>query len=152
MTRNAPRFDVAFTPVSAAGNDLRLPQPNLAMANTDTSPAGARELEIRCDVLVVGAGLGGCAASLRATQLGCRVCVIEETGWPGGQISSQGNSAFDEHRYIETFGGTSSYYNLREGIREYYRTKYNLTRAAAENRNLNPGNAWVSRLSFEPRA
>ena len=122
------------------------------MANTDTSPAGARELEIRCDVLVVGAGLGGCAASLRATQLGCRVCVVEETGWPGGQISSQGNSALDEHRYIETFGGTSSYYKLREGIREYYRTKYNLTRAAAENRNLNPGNAWVSRLSFEPRA
>ncbi|HLJ59504.1 MAG TPA: FAD-dependent oxidoreductase, partial [bacterium] len=111
-----------------------------------------QEIEIACDVLVVGAGLGGCAAALRAVRLGRRVCLIEETGWPGGQISTQGVSSLDEHRYIETFGGTGSYYALREAIRSYYRSQYALTSAAAAAPQLNPGNAWVSRLSFEPRA
>ena len=58
----------------------------------------------------------------------------------------------DEHRYIEEFGGTASYYELRNGIRDYYRTHYQLTPAAAANPHLNPGNGWVSRLCFEPRA
>lgn len=111
-----------------------------------------QEVEIACDILVVGAGLGGCAAALRATRLGRRVCLIEETGWPGGQISTQGVSSLDEHRYIETFGGTGSYYALREAIRDYYATRYTLTPAAAAAPYLNPGNAWVSQLSFEPRA
>lgn len=111
-----------------------------------------QELEITCDVLVVGAGLGGVAAALRAARLGWRVCLVEETGWPGGQISTQGVSSLDEHQYIETFGGTGSYYELRDGIRAYYRQRYNLTPAAQRARFFNPGNAWVSRLSFEPRA
>jgi hypothetical protein len=105
-----------------------------------------------CDVLVVGAGLGGAAAALRAARLGGRVCLVEETGWPGGQISTQGVSALDEHAYIETFGGTGAYYELREGIRAYYRRRYTLAPAAREAPALNPGNAWVSRLAFEPRA
>jgi len=109
-------------------------------------------VEVACDILVVGAGLGGTAAALRAARLGCGVCLVEETGWPGGQISTQGVSALDEHRYIETFGGTGAYYELREGIRAYYRERYTLSPAAREARFLNPGNAWVSRLSFEPQA
>jgi hypothetical protein len=124
----------------------------LSMTAPDPSPPNSGEVEIACDLLVAGAGLGGCAASLFAAQMGHRVCVIEETGWPGGQISVQGNPAFDEHQYIETFGGTRSYYRLRDGIREYYRAQYTLAAAAAGARELNPGNAWVSRLSFEPRA
>jgi len=107
--------------------------------------------EIVCDVLVVGAGLGGCAAALRAARLGRRVCLIEETSWPGGQISTQGVSSLDEHQYIETFGGTGSYYELRDGIRAYYRTTYTLP-PTTDAVHLNPGNAWVSTLSFEPRA
>jgi len=113
---------------------------------------GGQIIEIPCDVLVVGAGLGGTAAALRAARLGRRVCLIEETGWPGGQISTQGVSALDEHRYIETFGGTGAYYELRDGIRRYYRERYALTPDAQQAPALNPGNAWVSRLSFEPRA
>jgi len=107
--------------------------------------------EIVCDVLVVGAGLGGCAAALRAARLGRSVCLIEETSWPGGQISTQGVSSLDEHQYIETFGGTGSYYELRQGIRAYYRTTYTLP-PTTDAVHLNPGNAWVSTLSFEPRA
>jgi hypothetical protein len=106
--------------------------------------------EVACDVLIVGAGLGGCAAALRAASLGRRVCLIEETGWPGGQISIQGVPSLDEHAYIETFGGTGSYYELRNRIRAYYRTMYTLS-PSADAVHFNPGNAWVSSLSFEPR-
>ncbi len=109
------------------------------------------ETEVTSEILVVGAGLGGTAAALRAARLGQRVCLIEESGWPGGQISTQGVSALDEHRYIETFGGTAGYYELREGIRDYYRRHYDLAPSARDNPRLNPGNAWVSGLSFEPR-
>jgi FAD dependent oxidoreductase len=109
--------------------------------------------DITCDILVCGAGLGGVAAAVRAARLGLRVCLIEETGWPGGQITTQGVSAFDEHEYIETFGGTSSYYELRDGIRNYYRERYRLSAAAqSAGGPFSPGNAWVSGLSFEPRA
>lgn len=108
-------------------------------------------LEMACDVLVAGGGLGGVAAALRAARLGRRVCLIEETGWLGGQISTQGVSHLDEHQYIETFGGTTAYYELRSAIRTYYRTHYTLSAQARRNALLNPGNAWVSRLSFEPR-
>ncbi len=107
--------------------------------------------EITCDILVVGAGLGGTAAALRAARLGRRVCLIEETGWPGGQVSTQGVSALDEHEYIDAFGGTGMYYEFREGIREHYRRNYFLKPAARDDPALNPGNAWVSSLSFEPR-
>jgi len=105
-----------------------------------------------CDILIVGAGLGGVAAALRATRLGRRVCLIEETGWPGGQISTQGVSALDEHAYIETIGGTRGYYELREAIRAYYKDRYTLSSEALRAATFNPGNAWVSRVAFEPRA
>jgi FAD dependent oxidoreductase len=108
--------------------------------------------EIACDVLVCGAGLGGVAAALRAARLGLRVCLTEETGWPGGQITTQGVSAFDEHDYIETFGGTALYYELRNAIRGYYRERYHLSPSALNGGPFSPGNAWVSGLSFEPRA
>ena len=111
-----------------------------------------RVADISCDVLVCGAGLGGVAAALRAARLGLRVCLTEEASWPGGQVTTQGVSAFEEHQYIETFGGTAAYYELRNGIRAYYRGAYRLSPAARFGGPLNPGSAWVSSLSFEPRA
>src|SRR5438309_7424949 len=119
------------------------------MPTTAKDPGAA---EIACDVLVVGGGLGGVAAALRAARLGGRVCLLEETGWLGGQISAQGVSHLDEHEYIEGFGGTAAYYELRNAIRAYYRSHYVLSDEARHAPRLNPGNAWVSRLSFEPSA
>src|SRR5579864_804221 len=111
----------------------------------------ARVIEVPCDVFIAGGGLGGVAAALRAARLGRRVCLIEETGWLGGQISTQGVDHLDEHRYIESFGGTASYYELRARIRAFYRSHYELSEEGRRATELNPGNAWVSRLSFEPR-
>ncbi len=105
---------------------------------------------IECDVAVIGGGLGGVAAALRACRSGVRVCLTEETTWLGGQATSQGVSAMDEQDHIETFGGTASYYELREAIRGQYRTLYRLSEAAKTAPFFNPGDGWVSRLCFEP--
>jgi hypothetical protein len=105
---------------------------------------------IECDVAVIGGGLGGVAAALRACRSGGSVCLTEETPWLGGQATSQGVSALDEHDYIESFGATASYYELREAIRDQYRQHYELSDVARAAPFLNPGAGWVSRLCFEP--
>ncbi len=49
-----------------------------------------------CDILIVGGGTGGCAAALQACAMAgewgvTRVVMTEETGWLGGQYTSQGS-------------------------------------------------------------
>ena len=117
---------------------------------TVTVPERPREL--RCDILIAGAGSGGVAAALRAAERGHTVCLTEETDWIGGQITAGGVSALDENRYIEFAGGTRSYYAMREGIRDYYRKNYRLAPEARQREDFNPGSCYVSPLCFEPKA
>jgi len=104
----------------------------------------------RADVVVAGAGLGGCAAAWSALRQGLRVILTEETDWIGGQLTQQGVPP-DEHRWIEAFGSTRGYRDLRSQIRAYYQRHYPLTEAAHGRWNLNPGDGSVSRLCHEPR-
>ncbi|WP_145078344.1 FAD-dependent oxidoreductase [Aureliella helgolandensis] len=106
--------------------------------------------ERNADVVVVGGGLGGCAAALAAARAGCRVILTEETDWLGGQLSSQAVPP-DEHSKIETSGCTSAYRELRDAIRGYYRQYMPLTAAARAQTHLNPGQGSVSRICHEPR-
>jgi hypothetical protein len=106
---------------------------------------------VRCDVFIAGGGMGGVAAAIRAAQQNCTVCICEETDWIGGQMTQQGVSALDENYLVETCGATRLYQQLRTAIRDYYRNHANATAAAQSNELLNPGNCWVSRLSFEPQ-
>lgn len=110
---------------------------------------GAGEDELVADVVIIGGGLGGCAAALAATRAGMRVVMTEPTDWVGGQLTSQGVPP-DENRWIESAGSTASYRALRAGIRDLYRRWSPLTAAARQRENLNPGNGWVSRLCVEP--
>lgn len=105
-------------------------------------------IHVECDVLVVGGGVGGVAAAVAAARHGARVCILEETDWFGGQLSSQGVSALDEHPHIEYFGGTKSYYALRRSLREHY---MRIASSPTSSTELNPGNCWVSKLAFEPK-
>src|SRR2546426_12464117 len=107
-------------------------------------------VEIECDVLVVGGGLGGVAAAVRAARLGGRVCLLEETGWLGGQISTQGVSHLDEHEHIEGFGGTAAHYDPRNAIRAYYRAHYPPSDEARRAPRPDPRDARGSPLSLEP--
>ena len=102
------------------------------------------------DVLIVGGGLGGCAAALSATNQGLRVVMTEPTDWIGGQLTQQIVPP-DEHPWIESFGAPASYRRLRDNIRDYYRSNRPLTPAAKARKNLDPGDGSVSRLCHEPR-
>jgi FAD dependent oxidoreductase len=129
--------DVMRVPVDGDPSCAVVPVANLTSART-----------VACDVLVVGGGTGGVAAALAAARHGRRVHLTEETDWIGGQLTAQGVSALDEHDHIERFGGTASYYGLRNAIREHYRPHAG---AAGKRVDFNPGNSWVTRLAFEPK-
>lgn len=109
------------------------------------------EQELQADIVIIGGGLGGCAAAMAAAKSGKSVLLTEETAWIGGQITSQAVPP-DEHPWIEQFGCTRSYRQFREGIRSYYRNHFPLKSSARGDALLNPGNGIVSRLCAEPRA
>jgi hypothetical protein len=109
-----------------------------------------RAREIAADVVIIGGGVGGCAAALAALRNGRTVVMTEPTDWIGGQLTQQAVPP-DEHPWIEMFGGNASYFALRRGIRDYYRKHYPLTAEAFGKTNLNPGNGGVSKLCHEPR-
>ncbi len=110
---------------------------------------------VECDILIVGGGAGGTAAALAASDAGAFVCLLEETKWLGGQLTSQGVCTPDEQKYIETFGGTRRYMAFRHAIRNYYSSEYTLAHNLRDKEDLqnsfNPGSCWVSRISFEPK-
>lgn len=106
--------------------------------------------ELRADVVIIGGGVGGCAAAMGALRSGARVIMTEETDWIGGQLTSQAVPP-DEHPWIESFGCTATYRAYRNAVRQYYRDHYPLTPAARANNELNPGSGGVSRLCHEPR-
>src|SRR5207302_8563194 len=95
--------------------------------------------EVACDILIAGAGMGGIGAALAVARHKLTVCLTEETDWIGGQATAGGVSALDENRFIEISGGTRTYYQFRQGIRDKYGVP-------------NPGACYVSSLCFEPKA
>jgi hypothetical protein len=138
----------AAAPVVAAAT------PGLAQDRAGSSPsAGSQRTpakEMAADLVIIGGGTGGCAAALAAARNGLRVILTEETDWIGGQLTAQAVPP-DENPWIETFGGTRSYLELRRRIRDYYSRNFPLTAEARAVPYLNPGNGAVSRLCHEPR-
>src|SRR5690606_23757186 len=96
--------------------------------------------EIQADLVIIGGGVGGCAAAMAACRSGKNVIMTEECDWIGGQLTSQAVPP-DEHPWIEMHGGTWSYRRYRELVRQYYRTYFPLTEEAQIRPLLNPGNA-----------
>jgi hypothetical protein len=133
-----------------------LSKPGFVFARNQTGgtlPAGQSKIsskELAADLVIIGGGLGGCAAALAAARSGLRVIMTEETDWIGGQLTSQAVPP-DENPWIETFGGTRSYLTLRQKIRDYYARNSPLTAQARAVPYLNPGNGGVSKLCHEPR-
>ena len=117
---------------------------------TRTISARRRARDLSADLVIIGGGLGGCAAALAAARNHLRVILTEETDWIGGQLTQQAVPP-DENAWIETFGGTRSYQTPRTGIRQHYAAHYPLTDKSRADKFFNPGNCWVSRLGCEPR-
>lgn len=136
--------------------NVSIEAPEAAVKHFDLSK---KATVIECDILIVGGGLGGVAAAYEASrqvakyaeETGLKVCLVEETDWLGGQITSQGVSAFDENKYVETSGACGAYLELRTRIRDFYREHRTLKPEHRDDPRLDPGSCWVSRLAFEPK-
>ena len=107
-------------------------------------------MELNAHVAIIGGGVGGVSAALAALRAGKRVVMTDPTGWLGGQLTSQLVPS-DEHRYIEHDGANASYRQFRDALRNYYRAHFPLTPEAKADPYLNPGHAWVSPISLDPR-
>jgi hypothetical protein len=94
---------------------------------------------VDCEILVVGGGLAGTATAYEALLAGRTVCITDITDWIGGQITSQGTSAFDEaQKQRSLLFYSHGYKELRQRIER----KYGI---------LNPGDCWVSVSCFIPK-
>lgn len=138
--------------LAGAGAGLAFPLgfPLGAAAAVRTPAVRSPAREMRAEVVIIGGGLGGCAAAWSALRSGVSVIMTEETAWIGGQCTSQAVPP-DENPWIETFGGTAGYQEYRRRVRDYYRRNYPLTAAARARDELNPGNGNVSKLCHEAR-
>jgi len=136
---------------AAASAAAMMPASLQAHAQETTTLAPSRSAKaLRADVVVIGGGLGGCAAALAALRAERTVILTEETDWVGGQSTAQAVPP-DENGWVETFGATRLYQNYRSRIRDYYRRNYPLSESARAAEYLNPGNGGVSRICHEPR-
>lgn len=104
----------------------------------------------KADIMVCGGGLGGYAAAWAAVRYGRTVVLSEETDRLGGQLTAQAVPP-DEHPWIEWFGATQSYRQVRKEIRQHYRRYYPLSAKAIRSPFLNPGDGSVSPICHEPR-
>lgn len=86
------------------------------------------------DVIVVGGGVSGTTAGIRAARLGAKTLIVEQGPWLGGMLTSAGVSATDGN------------YRLRGGMWGELRDSLEAHYGSAE--ALKTG--WVSNLLFEP--
>lgn len=152
-TVNFEVLDIEKVPVDEYQNENEHQSENESNADSDCIKQFKLEKEPiieRPEILIVGGGMGGIGAALEAAQENT-VYLTEETSWLGGQMTSQGVSALDENKYVETSGASLSYLQFRELIRKAYRETGDLTEAAMQDKLLHPGRSWVTRLSFEPK-
>ena len=89
---------------------------------------------LRTDILVIGGGAGGTAASIQAARMGKRVVLTEATPWLGGMLTAAGVSAVDGN------------HNLPSGIWAEFRQALYTTYGGEK--NVSTG--WVSNTLFEP--
>ena len=63
---------------------------------TPLEPIQSEDVSAEYDIIVAGAGSGGCGVAIQAARMGCSVLLLEETDWIGGQITAAGVSTMDE--------------------------------------------------------
>lgn len=86
------------------------------------------------DVVVVGGGVSGTTAGIRAARLGAKTLIVEQGPWLGGMLTSAGVSATDGNYRLR--GGMWG--ELRDSLEAHY----------GDAKALKTG--WVSNLLFEP--
>lgn len=90
------------------------------------------------DVVIVGAGSGGCSAAVQAARMGMSVALLEPSDWIGGQMTGAAVSTMDD----KTMTRTGIYGEFISKVRNYY---------AALGRNVNICYWGNDTIAFEPR-
>lgn len=103
------------------------------------------------DVVIIGGSLGGVAAAQSAGTQGANVCLLEATGWLGGQYTAQGVTKPDDNQYVETTGSTQTYRAFHHDVRAFYRNNYRLSAEGAAQPQFNPGGSYPG-FTMEPLA
>jgi hypothetical protein len=68
------------------------------------------------DVVIVGAGTGGCAAAIQAARMGMSVALTEQSDWIGGQMTGAAVSTMDDKGLTRT----GIYLEFITRIRDFY--------------------------------
>jgi hypothetical protein len=90
-----------------------------------------------CEVLVVGGGAGGFAAGMQSARMGTDTCILEETDWLGGMLTSAGVGAIDGAKIDGV--SNSIFGEMRDLIERKYSPEIDRTRLCT-----------VSYFCFEP--
>ena len=91
------------------------------------------------DVVIAGAGTGGCGAAIQAARMGAKVLLLDETDYIGGQMNAAAVTSMDE-------GGTS----VRE--RGLYKELVERIEAHYAKSGVNAETAyWFGHIGVEPR-
>lgn len=85
----------------------------ISIYSPSTACAGEKQLY---DVIVVGAGSGGCAAAIQAARMGMSVALIEQSDWIGGQMTGAAVSTMDDKGLTRT----GLYLEFITRIRDFY--------------------------------
>ena len=94
------------------------------------------------DLIVVGAGTGGCSAAIQAARLGLSVALMEESNYVGGQMTGAAVSTMDD----KTKTRTGIYLEFITKIKEYYdaqNTKINVCYWGSDTISFDP---WVGQM------
>ncbi|MFA5687925.1 MAG: FAD-dependent oxidoreductase [Kiritimatiellales bacterium] len=109
------------------------------------------EQTVSADVAIIGSGFGAIAAAQALLERGLTVVMTEEFPWIGGQATSQALCVPDEYHdpVFESGGSTRRYFEFRDRIRDYYKSKYQLSKFGAAQLHFNPGGGTTS-IAAEP--
>jgi len=110
---------------------------NTMYSSIDVDATADGVVSMDCDVVIVGGGAGGVSAGIQSARLGTKTCIIEETDWLGGMLSSAGVSAIDGR--TDTPSGIFKEFLTKVG--DYYK-------AADEQKETQ--RCFVSYFCFEP--
>lgn len=77
------------------------------------------QIKDRYDVVVAGAGTGGCGAAIQAARLGASVLLLDETDYIGGQMNAAAVTSMDEGGMLVR--GRGLYKELVQRIEAHYR-------------------------------
>lgn len=74
--------------------------PKFLLALICAANASAAALKPAYDIVIAGAGTGGCGAAIEAARLGASVLLLEETDWIGGQMNAAAVTSMDEGKKL----------------------------------------------------